>query len=206
MEHSRSLRPSLLVSGYLLLTLVLDIATIRTFWLSDISDEPIRSTFTTAFALKAVLLGLEAMQKRRFFLAAYQKRSPEEYSGLFGQGFMWWLNRIIFFGARYSLKPKSLYPITADMASEKLNTDFNAIWNQQRGPRSLKMALFRLLWRPIVIPILPRLALLGFTMCQPLLVKRLLTYLSDPSQTRDGKIGYWLIGATALVYIGMAVS
>ncbi|KAM7186181.1 ABC transporter [Rhypophila sp. PSN 637] len=206
MEHSRSLRPSLLVSGYLLLTLVLDIATIRTFWLSAITDEPIRATFTAAFALKGVLLGLEAMQKRRFFLTAYQKRSPEEYSGLFGQGLMWWLNSIIFFGARYSLKPKSLYPITADMASEKLHADFSAIWTQQTGPKSLKKALLRLLWWPIVVPILPRLALLAFTMCQPLLIKRLLTYLSDPNQTKDAKVGYWLIGATALVYVGMAIS
>ena len=204
MEHVRSLRPSLLVNAYLLLSCFLEIATLRTLWLSPDMDPVIRSVFTATFSFKIVLLALEAGQKRRYFLAAYQKRSPEESSGLFGQGLLWWLNGIIFFGARHSLKPKQLYPIAADMSSEKLSIEFHAIWTRERQ-KSLKKSLFRLLWWPVLLPAIPRLALLAFTLCQPLLIQRLLQFLADKSQSRDEKTGYGLIGAAVLVYTGMAV-
>lgn len=176
----------------------------RTLWLSPGSDPAIRALFTASFSLRIAVLALEAVPKTRFFLKGYQKRSPEESSGLFGQGFMWWLNSIIFFGARNTLKPKQLYPITADMASERLDSDFHALWNQP-GRTSLKKGLARLLWWPIALPVLPRLALMAFTLCQPLLLSRLLEYLSDPVQRQDAKIGYGLVGAAGIIFTGMAV-
>ena len=127
MEHVRSLRPSLLVTPYLLVSCILDIATLRTLWLWSYTELVIRLVFTSVFFLKVFILALEAVQKKKFFLAAYRKRSPEESSGLFGQGVLWWLNSIIFFGARHSLKPKKLYPVIADMSSEKLSIQFHAI-------------------------------------------------------------------------------
>lgn len=204
LEHVRSLRPSLLVSAYLLACSVLEIATIRTLWLSPGTDLVIQAVFTASFSLRIAVLILEAVQKRSFFLGAYRNRSPEESSGLFGQGFMWWLNSVIFFGARHTLKPKQLYPITADMASEHLDNSFRVLWSQP-GHTSLKPGLARLLWWPIAVPVLPRLAVMGFTLCQPLLFSRLLEYLSDPIQRQDVKTGYGLIGAAALVFAGMAV-
>ncbi|KAK4168151.1 ABC transporter [Cladorrhinum sp. PSN259] len=208
-EHSRSLRPSLLLTAYLAITVLFDVATIRTLWsMPDLGSlTTLRPVFTASFALKVTLLVLEAVQKRKFFLDKYEKTSPEESSGLFGQGLMLWLNKLIFFGARHLLTPKNIYPVTADMASEKLGGDFWKVWEKVEGPRrSLKKALFKLLWWPILIPIVPRLALLAFTMCQPLMVQRLLNYLSDPAPLGDRNIGYGLVGAAIIIYFGMAVS
>lgn len=131
-------------------------------------------------------------------------RRLEESSGLFGQGFMWWLNHVIYSGARHTLKPKQLYPITADMESERLANNFRVLWSQP-GHNSPKLGLARLLRRPIFVPVLPRLAVMAFTLCQPLLLSRLLEYLADPGQRQDVKTGYGLIGAAALVFAGMAV-
>jgi ATP-binding cassette subfamily C (CFTR/MRP) protein 1 len=50
----------------------------------------------------------------------------------------------------------------------------------------------------------PRLILVAFTICQPLLISRFLSYLKDPSEPVN--IGYGLIGAYGLVYTGMAIS
>ncbi|KAK3987100.1 ABC transporter [Cladorrhinum sp. PSN332] len=208
-EHSRSLRPSLLLTAYLAITVLFDIVTLRTLWSMPAfgSLVTLRPVFTTAFALKVTLLVLETSQKRRFFLEKYEKTSPEESAGLFGQGFMLWLNKLIFFGARHLLTPSNIYPVTADMTSEKLGHDFWRIWENTEGPRqSLKKAFFRLLWWPILIPIIPRLALLAFTMCQPLMLQRLLNYLSDPVQLEDRNIGYGMVGAAVIIYVGMAVS
>ncbi|KAK4222045.1 ABC transporter [Podospora fimiseda] len=208
-EHSRSLRPSLLLTAYLAITVLFDIATLRTLWAMSAFDSLItlRPVFTTSFALKVTLLILEAAQKREFFLEQYQNTSPEESSGLLGQGLMLWLNKLIFFGARHLLTPRNIYPVTADMRSEKLGGDFWGIWEKtEEKSQSLKKSLFRLLWWPILIPILPRLALLAFTMCQPLMLQRLLNYLSDPAQLENRNIGYGLVGAAVIIYIGMAVS
>lgn len=55
------------------------------------------------------------------------------------------------------------------------------------------------------MPIIPRLALLALTFCQPLLLRRLLDYLKH-SDVEDKNIGYGLIGAYFVVYVGLAVS
>lgn len=55
------------------------------------------------------------------------------------------------------------------------------------------------------MPIIPRLALLALTFCQPLLLRRLLDYLKH-SDVESKNIGYGLIGAYFVVYVGLAVS
>jgi ATP-binding cassette, subfamily C (CFTR/MRP), member 1 len=54
--------------------------------------------------------------------------------------------------------------------------------------------------------VVPRLILIGFTFCQPFAANRFMEYLSsdDPYQTKA--MGYGLVGAYGLIYIGIAVS
>lgn len=52
--------------------------------------------------------------------------------------------------------------------------------------------------------IVPRLALLAFTICQPLVLTRFLGFLND--ETQPVNIGYGLVGAYGLVYIGIAAT
>jgi ATP-binding cassette subfamily C (CFTR/MRP) protein 1 len=54
-------------------------------------------------------------------------------------------------------------------------------------------------------PVLPRLCLTAFTFSQPFLTSAMITYLGD-SQNASDNTGYGLIGASFLVYSGMAVS
>ena len=70
----------------------------------------------------------------------------------------------------------------------------------------ISLVLLNVLKWPIFAPVAPRLALLAFTFCQPLLLRRFLDYLQDPVERQDANIGYGLIGAYFLVYFGMAVS
>jgi hypothetical protein len=59
---------------------------------------------------------------------------------------------------------------------------------------------------PLLSPVLPRIALIGFKYCQPLLLASVVNYVQLPDTDRDRNVGYGLIGATAIVYIGIAVS
>lgn len=80
-----------------------------------------------------------------------------------------------------------------------------AFLESKTGPADLKKVIFQLLKWPILVPIVPRLALLALTLCQPLLLKRLLDYLNN-SDTESVNIGYGIIGAYLIVYVGLATT
>ena len=56
-----------------------------------------------------------------------------------------------------------------------------------------------------IAPIIPRLILIAFTICQPLMVRRFLDYLLDPREIDNQNVGYGMIGAYFVIYTGMAV-
>jgi hypothetical protein len=124
MEHGKSLRPSILISTYLFVTLLFDAAMLRTLWLS-VHSQSIRSIFAASFSIKLVLCILEGIEKRKFFKEEYTNSSPEESSGFYGHGLLWWLNRIIRLGAKQVLTPLDLYSLSKDMSSE---TSLNEFW------------------------------------------------------------------------------
>ncbi|KAH0145045.1 P-loop containing nucleoside triphosphate hydrolase protein, partial [Aureobasidium melanogenum] len=187
-------------------TVILDAATLRTLWLMPHFSNRIRNIFTVAFAVKAVVFLLEARNKKAYYNAE-RNMSPEDFSGIYGQALLSWLNRLIWQGARHLLKPEDLYAISDDVASETLSGRFSPEWDKQSrsGPPDLKKVLFSLLRWPILVPIVPRLALLALTFCQPLLLRRLLDYLKY-SDVEDKNIGYGLIGAYFVVYVGLATT
>lgn len=54
--------------------------------------------------------------------------------------------------------------------------------------------------------VIPRLCLLGFTFAQPFLVTKAVNLAGAPSTTAYNNIGYGLIGAYVLVYVGIGVT
>ena len=55
-----------------------------------------------------------------------------------------------------------------------------------------------------MLVVIPRLFLVGFTIAQPLLIKRAVSLLSQPDIQEKRNVGRALIGATALIYLGLA--
>lgn len=53
--------------------------------------------------------------------------------------------------------------------------------------------------------VLPRLAFTGFCFAQPFLVERVLNFMNEPEHVNSANYAYGLIGAYAIVYIGIAV-
>lgn len=56
----------------------------------------------------------------------------------------------------------------------------------------------------LALVIFPRLCLIGFTFAQPFLITSMLNWLDDPHSAINDSYG--LIGATILIYLGMAIS
>ncbi|PGH13070.1 hypothetical protein AJ79_03907 [Helicocarpus griseus UAMH5409] len=183
-DHRKSLRPSVLLTSYLILTMPLDVAQARTLFLSS-SDRPeliYSSIFSATLGLKVGILLLETQQKSRWINWNGREHSPEETSGIFSLSVFFWLNKIFLRGYKKILLVEDLYPLDNSLNSNVLHEKFsrNMDYSKVRGVKfGLVKILMHTLKFPLLLPVPLHLALLGFTFCQPLLSKNcLITYLS----------------------------
>ncbi|KAK3685219.1 P-loop containing nucleoside triphosphate hydrolase protein [Podospora appendiculata] len=212
LEHARSVRPSIILTGYLFVTILFDIAQTRTLWLAStkVDEVTFSRLFTTGVALKAILILLESHHKARWAIQWDTKEhSPEETAGLFGLGAFVWLNQLFLTGYRKVMTLDDLFPLDYQMASKTLQgyvgnqLDYSKTHGKTHG---LARALAKALAVPFLLPVGPRIALTAFQFCQPFLINTLLDYLQKPSDEAPKNAGYGLIGATILVYTGIAAS
>lgn len=206
-DHSRSPRPSVLLTSYLFLTLLPDAAQARTlFLLSTEGPERIYSNvFTAAIFLKGGILLLEAKQKS----VNWNKKdhSPEETSSIFSLGVFFWLNKMFLVGYKKIMTLDDLYALDSSFNARLLHDNFstNIDYSKLKGD---KFGLFKVLARTLKVPLLApiplRLALISFTFCQPFFIGRLLDYLADTDL--DKNFGYGFIGASLFIYAGIAFS
>lgn len=211
LEHARSLRPSILLSSYLFLTILCDTAQARTLWLASATGDElaVARLATAAVALKAAILLLESRHKNRWASLDLERHSPEETTGIAGLGAYLWLSRLFLAGYRKVLRMDDLYVLDSSMASQALGDRLAsaAAGSEFRGRRSaLARALARILALPLLTPVGPRIALVGFGFCQPFLISSTLSFLEKPEGERDPNVGYGLIGGTILIYGGKTLS
>ncbi|TVY56754.1 ABC transporter FUM19 [Lachnellula cervina] len=211
-ENNRSPRPSVLLSGYLSLTVLFDATEARTFWLSSTTtlEERFTILFTTTVAVKVVLLFLESRPKDKWILwDKKEPHSPEETSGMFGLGAYLWLNKLFLKGYGKNLGINDLYPLDHSLKGKFLEDKFQKNLNFSKFQGD-ELGLIKLLCRtyavPLLLPIFPRLFYLTFTVCQPFFIESLLGYLSQDKSLASANHGYGLIGASILIYAGMAIS
>lgn len=205
LEHSRSIRPSPIINGYILLTLVFDIARVRTLFL-DSNGRSIPSLFACMISVKVMVLLAEAIEKRSILLAPYRDLSPEETSGIYSKSFFFWLNELMTSGFRRVLHNHDLYPIDRGMSSEVLQRRMKHSWSvaSQGTRRALFWAVLRANFKPIFYCVVPRLFQIGFRYTQPFLLTRTISFAGDESQ--PDSIGWGLAGAFFVVLLGVAIS
>ncbi|KAK2022803.1 ABC transporter [Colletotrichum zoysiae] len=209
-EHSRALRPSILLTGYIFFQILFDLAQTRTSWLVAGTSAPTQlfaRLFTASLAVKIIILFVEAQRKTRWIRWTAEEHSPEETSGLFSLGVYFWLNRLFLHGYRHVLTVKDLYALDQGMIAEKMQAALARELDKgtYRGKKhGLARALAKSLAVPLLLPVVPRLALIGFNYSQPFFIQTLLQYLQEPDAPKNK--GYGLIGAAFLVYTGIAVS
>ncbi|KPM39618.1 ATP-binding cassette transporter abc3 [Neonectria ditissima] len=212
MEHSRAQKPSTLLGLYILLTLIFDVVQARTAWLSIATwhHTILARLFTSSIALKVVILCLEAIPKTKWIHWNASEHSPEESTSVFSLGVYYWLNRLFLHGYRDVLDIDDLYPLDANMSAERLYEKLASKLRVHRYREESKLGLckdlFRALIGPFLAPVAPRIALIGFKFCQPFFISSTLEFLQAPDDPANDKLGYGLIGACFLIYIGIAFS
>lgn len=179
----------------------------RTLWLV-VPNSALTRLFTASVVFQALILIVESGEKAKYLPDSMRDRRPEETSSILNRGIFYWLNRLMVKGSRNLLFPDDLYELSDKMTADHLAMSYIKHWQKAKDTRKYAAMLNTaktLKWQLLaVIP--PRIALLALTICQPILIQELLSYLSAPEATTSKSVGYGLIGAYALVYTGSAIA
>lgn len=214
-EYVRTPSPSILVQIALSTFLILDLALLRTSWVSwasfgKMSDRlALAALQTSASAMKLGALLWESQTKRTSLEQnpELQHFSPEERSGFFGRTFMTWLNPVFALGYHASLKLESLQAIDESLSGQDAMARLGRSWASTNQTRRwcLAIALSRAFWVDLLLVHVPRLGLVACSITQPLLINSILTYMGDHDSDRRNH-GYFLILAAFLTYALLTVS
>ncbi|EGX94981.1 ABC transporter, transmembrane region, type 1 [Cordyceps militaris CM01] len=207
LEHTRSVRPSTLLTLYLGLSTLLDLARVRTLFYLHAADH-LAAVFLAGFCVKAVLFALELYEKRRLLRPKWKDAAPEATSSTYARALFIWLNNLLLQGFRSSLTVDTLMPIDGDLLKASEPSTLLARWN--KADQTKKHALlwtFIMHYKWQLLAATPaRLLYSAFTLAQPFLVQRVLDFVAESPTESDNRTAYGLIAAYALVYIGIAIA
>ncbi|KAF6831810.1 ABC multidrug transporter [Colletotrichum musicola] len=208
-EHRRSIRPSALLGLYLVLGIVLDLAQARSLWLRD-GMAPVAGAFTASLVTKLVVLALEETPKRPLLLTAAGEKdlAVETTTGVVSRSLFWWLNSLFFQGFRLLIGLEDLGAIDPKFDSGRLLGMLDREWSKSKknSSWSLIRSTFWAFRATFFAGVLPRVLFAGFTFAQPLLVHRVVSFVGSPRDEESRNVAAGLVGATACIYIGLAVS
>jgi ATP-binding cassette, subfamily C (CFTR/MRP), member 1 len=127
LQHLRSVRPSSILIIWLSLTLIFDIARCRTLWAVE-SGESVAIVLTTSVVLKACLLIVETIEKRKILLPDYRHLPPELLASEFNQWLAWWQTPLLFKGFKGSLSLDVLDDIDMKLGPGESNDTLYQRW------------------------------------------------------------------------------
>lgn len=130
-EHSRSVRPSILINVYMLASLLLDLPQARTLWMRA-GPRAIPTIFTVGLAAKTLALVLEARNKRRSLFPPYNVYAPEALVSLYDRTALFWINPLFLQGYRNVISEENLYKIDSGLGSETVEADFQQAWSRRK--------------------------------------------------------------------------
>ncbi|KAL4991624.1 P-loop containing nucleoside triphosphate hydrolase protein [Aspergillus falconensis] len=206
-HHCWSIRPSTLLCFFLSARSLLGIARARTLWLIPTATKA-AAPFTVGFVLNLLSTVLESMDKASSLVTATEKpATPEPFSGVWKRASFAWLAGTFRQGYVKVLSVNDLPDLDPHLDSRRVARKLQRTWAQvyhKSDRHALLRSCLRAYRSPFLAAVLPRLAMMGFTFCQPFLVNATVSWVGKPDAPPDS--GKALIGAYALVYMGLAVS
>ncbi|SPB43073.1 unnamed protein product [Aspergillus niger] len=207
-EHTRSVKPPLVIEIYLLFTIAFDAVRLRTLWGMGYHGHIFK--LSTIFVIwKVVLLVQEAWPRELGLLE--QSYSPEEKVGWINRRMFWWVNPLLFLGSKKDLQADDLFTLNRSLQSEVCSKSFSEVWQNAKPARKGKKngLLWIMAWEHklvLLTAVLPRLCFTAFTFTQPFLIDAVVKYLQTVSENHNRKDGYGLLGAYIIVYVGLGIS
>ncbi|KAK6954271.1 hypothetical protein Daesc_004238 [Daldinia eschscholtzii] len=140
LEHRRSVRPSNIITLYLIACIIRDALEISGMLQGQHSwfmQDPILAQIT----LEVALFAAENLEKEQTKEYSGQYISPEERSGLLGRTFFWWINPVLVEGYHNVLLNSSLPPVDSKLLSRPIRTAAIRAWEQRCMCSSLYYSL-----------------------------------------------------------------
>ncbi|KAL4962566.1 ABC transporter [Aspergillus stella-maris] len=209
-QHCRSIRPSTLLAFFLSSRSLLGIARIRTLWLIPAAVYAAAPAFTAMLVFNMLSTVLESIGKASSLLIATEHEkpaTPETFSGVWKRASFAWLAGTFRQGYIKVLSVDDLPDLDPLLKSRNVFQKLHRTWAQVHDKPdryTLLRSCFQAYRLPFLAAVLPRLVLMGFTLCQPFLVNATVSWVANTDAPPD--FGKALIGAYALVYVGLAVS
>ena len=130
-EHLRSIRPSFLLTVYLLFTSVFDIERSRSYALSPDLDL-VATIFASRLGVKVFLAVVEARDKRRLLLPEFADCPPEATSGVYRRTTFWWLNDLFKRGFSKALALEDLFQLDKKLQTDYLHQLLGSAWEKSK--------------------------------------------------------------------------
>ncbi|KAH8892336.1 ABC transporter [Thozetella sp. PMI_491] len=206
LHHGRSVRPSTLLTLALSSWALLDVPRLRTLWMVP-GAEHASIVLTIALTLTLITLGLESKDKRDILEAGVAKPdTPEPFAGFWKRASFAWLATTFRRGYTKVISVDDLPELDPQLSSGVVHHELERAWAtcDKTRKHALLLACFRAYSGPFLAGVIPRLFFTGFSFAQPFLINVTISFMGDPAA--DTNFGKGLIGAFALVYLGMAVS
>ncbi|KAK4074366.1 hypothetical protein Trihar35433_3840 [Trichoderma harzianum] len=164
------------------------------------SPVPILMTVNLSLTLFALLL--ESIEERK----RLSNGSPEEFSGIWARISFSWLLPLLKTGYDKVLSQDDLPNLDTRLQSRVLRRQLITTWSKYdpKARHSLVKACFRTHLSTLPSAVIPRLCVTAFTFAQPFLVETTIGFVGD--ENAKPYHGRGLIGAWALVYLGIALS
>ncbi|CAI6099839.1 unnamed protein product [Clonostachys chloroleuca] len=209
--HFKSRRPSTLLCSFLFVSLLTNVAKCQLLWTvaTETQTRKISALFTASVVMQMCFLGTNSKWQPDWLSWDTDAHSPEETSSIFSLGLYSWLNSLLWKGYRNVLSLDDLYPLDQAIAAgfpEKATEDQIPQSTKRQSNWAVLMWAAKPLARPLLLPAFPRIFLIGFTFCQPFLINGLLEYLAHDGENGSQHDEAGLVGATILVYLGIAIS
>jgi hypothetical protein len=125
-DHRYSVQSSATISIYFAITMFLDIARARSFFLRS-NSHTVASGYVTISTLKFAVLVLTEIPKR-YKSATKKDLGKEAVSGFWNRTLFLWLNSTLFFGFRNRLSVDDIPNLGPGFSSEKLAEAFEPNW------------------------------------------------------------------------------
>ncbi|CRG87245.1 Multidrug resistance-associated protein 6 [Talaromyces islandicus] len=205
-HHCRSIRPSTLLVIFLSVRSLLGLARVRTLWLIPTASSA-AIPFTVGFGCSLLSMMIESSGKESSLAATTAKpATPEPFSGFWTRASFAWLAGTFRQGYVKVLSVHDLPDLEPQLDSQLVAQKLQHSWaqvNDKSAKYALLWSCFRAYTYPFLSGVLPRLLVSGFTFCQPFLINATVSWVEIPGASPDS--GKALIGAYALVYLGLAI-
>lgn len=205
LEDQRSFKPSDTLVVYFSILTLLELPRLRSLWIIS-SVGVCQGLWTAIFLVTIGLVLLESATKTRILLPVYLKVSSEQICGFWARSLFAWVLPLFRTGYSTVISVSDLPQLDHDLQGNAASENLRRAWTESKAPCRLIKALFRAYKWSILSAIVPRIALVTFTLCQPFLIAATINWIGSEVTAGTGKYGQGLVGAYVIVYFGMAVS